>query len=484
LTTFPALVPWKLPPPDAALEDQAYAEALRRIWGFSEASRSAAELERGRTEKLRRVRSLLSLVGNPQARFASVLVAGTKGKGSMAAMLARVLEEAGYRVGRYTQPHLYSYRERVWAAGEFISTDALVDCLARLEPSLQTLERHRTDLGPLTTFDVGTVLALQHFADQQVDVAVVEVGVGGAHDATNVLEPIISLLGPVGLDHTATLGPTLTHIGREKAGVARRGRPLVVGRLEPEAMDAVRTVTGAIGANLVTALPAPGSTASPTFDVEGPSGTIRGLRSGLDGAFQQDNAAVVAVAAQLLARDGWRINDEQIRDGIAHVSWPGRLQTVILDPLTIVDGAHNPAAFAALAAALRNRPQVRPCTMVVGMTMEKDSVESLRQVAPLVDRVLVTRARHPRATPPEALAEAARAAGMSPEIVAHPEDAVSAAWLERPSLTLVTGSLFLVGDVLEWLWRESAARSALGVSHELRGRSASTLSTADIGVLG
>ena len=466
MTPFPELVPWHLPPPDGTVEDAPYQDTLRRIYGFSEATRTKAEIERGRIQKLARVRALLGLAGSPQAHFATVLVAGTKGKGSMAAMLAQVLRSAGYQVGRYTQPHLYSYRERVWAAGEFISAESLTECVARLEEPLSVVERQRSELGPLTTFDVGTVLALQHFADQRVDVAVVEVGVGGAHDATNVLEPVISLLGPVGLDHTATLGPTLTHIGREKAGVARRGRSIVVGSLRAEAMAAVEEIAGHVGARLFRAAPAPSVLGGQRFDVKGPYGTLEGLRCGLEGDFQQENASVAAVAAQLLNEEGWRIGAEHIREGIAQVQWPGRLQTVVRSPLTIVDGAHNPAAFGALAATLQSRPAIRPCTLVVGMTQDKDGVESLRALAPMVDRVIVTRARHPRAMPTAALSEAARAAGMEPQAMDHPADALREAWRLQPALTLVTGSLFLVGDVLECLWRQSHSPSADSASIE------------------
>jgi len=241
LAAPPAIIPWRLPPPDTRSENEAYHRALAKIYAFSEAPRSPGEIALARDHKLERMRSLLGLLGSPQARFSTVLVAGTKGKGSTAAMLASILEAGGLRVGRYTQPHLYSYRERTWAAGRFIEEDEVVALGDEMADALSTIDAHRGELGPLTTFDVGTALSLLHFARRSVEIAVVEVGVGGGNDATNALEPILTLIGPIGLDHADVLGHDLIDVARAKAGVMRRGVDVIVA---PQEGAVTATITG------------------------------------------------------------------------------------------------------------------------------------------------------------------------------------------------------------------------------------------------
>lgn len=413
------------------------------------------------------MRMLLALLGNPQARFETVLVAGTKGKGSMAALLTSILEAAGHRVGRYTQPHLYSYRERTWAAGRYISEDEVVDALESMASALALVQRHAREIGPLTTFDVGTALSLLHFARASVELAVVEAGVGGAGDATNALEPILCLIGPVGVDHVATLGATLGAIAHEKAGVARSGIDVVVSHQEPEAMSSIRQVAHHVGARLCElgrdfAWHGEDACAS-QLCVSGPDGLSPGLRPPLVGPCQRDNAAMAIAAAQLLRWRGYRVLPEAIGNGLANVHWPGRFQTVVGEPLTVVDGAHNSPAARALAATIRECLPGRRAALVLGMSTEKDAAGFIAELAPLADRVVATRARHPRSCDPVGLAETARAAGIEAEVALSPADAMARAWAMQPAdgVTLVTGSLFLVGDVLELLlpWSRSEAQA-------------------------
>jgi dihydrofolate synthase/folylpolyglutamate synthase len=412
------------------------------------------------------MRTLLDLAGTPQSAFDSVLVAGTKGKGSMAALLTSVLDAAGYGVGRYTQPHLYSHRERIWAAGDYITGPQVADELAALRGPLATVERHADDLGPLTAFDVGTALALGHFARAQVDVAVIEVGVGGANDATNALEPMLALVGPVGMDHADTLGHTLEAIAWHKAGVMRAGIDVVSSRQEAPARAVIQEEARRVGARLSelgddfdwrTDHATPGR-----FSLFGPRLSVGDLQTPLLGPCQRDNAAVVVTAAQLLRARGYRISDDDIRRGLAAVSWPGRFQIAVAEPFTIVDGAHNQPAMRALADTIHECVPDRPITLVVGMSSEKDVAASLAELAPTVSRIVATRARHPRACPPERIAEIARELGLPVRIEATADEAVQAAWRTAPDggVTLVSGSLFLVGDVLEWLWRTSERAKA------------------------
>jgi dihydrofolate synthase/folylpolyglutamate synthase len=375
----------------------------------------------------------------------------------MAASLAAILTAAGFRIGRYTQPHLYSYRERTWACNRHIAASEVVSMLEEIRPALAVVTRNADEVGPLTTFDVGTALTLAYFARQAVDIAVVEVGVGGSGDATNVLEPVISLVGPVGLDHRATLGPDLPSIAREKAGIARSGADVIVGRQEPEALAVIEAVARQVDARLSVLgrdywVEAEDPCRGP-FSVHGGVGSLVGLNTPLDGDFQRDNAAAAVAAARALADQGFAVSEDAIRMGLASVDWPGRFQTVVSDPLTIVDGAHNASAARALASTARTCLGGRHLTLVLGMSDDKDSAAFVSEISPLANRAIVTQARHARSTDPAVLLAALGAAGVPAKVAPTPGDALRQAWAALPGngAVLVTGSLFLVGDVMEWL---------------------------------
>lgn len=447
--------PWDLPPPDPG-ESPEYWAAVRRIYAYSEAHRTPAEVALAQTRKIDRMRVLLQLLGTPQAAFSTILVAGTKGKGSMTAVLTSILAAGGYRVGRYTQPHLYSYRERIWAAGDYVTEAELVDELEAMEDALAIVERQRSELGPLTTFDVGTALTVLHFARARVQLGVVEVGVGGANDATNALEPISSLVGPVGLDHVQLLGNSLTEVATQKIGVARRGIDVVIGAQETEARAALQVGAAAVGARLHELGKDFGWSAddpcSGPFEFRG-QGCWSELDTPLVGRFQRDNISVAMAAAERLRAQGWPLSDEAIRAGVAQVHWPGRFQSVVLDPLTIVDGAHNQTSARALAETIREYLGDRPVTLVLGMTDTKDIPAILSELAPVAREAIITRSSHPQGRAPEEVLVAARNAGLSCRVVPSPSEAVLAAWAEQRNdgVTIVTGSLFLAGDVLAWL---------------------------------
>src|SRR5581483_7623373 len=240
-----------LPPPDEAVADPVYRAALDYLYSFSGTPRTAAAIRADQPRKLMRMRRLLALCGAPQDSFPAVLIAGTKGKGSTAAMLAAMLSASGLRVGRYTQPHLVSYRERTWAAGSYVSAAEVAGLADELRPLVATAVRRAPDLGRYTTFEVGTALTFLYFARRQVDVAVVEVGVGGAHDATNVLDPLVSVIAPISADHLDTLGPTLADVAHAKAGILRAGRPAALGPQPPEAESVLRAETARLDAPAV-----------------------------------------------------------------------------------------------------------------------------------------------------------------------------------------------------------------------------------------
>jgi len=454
------VIPWQLPLPDSVGSDD-YRHVLARLYTYSEVPRTERAARLGRERKLDRMRALLDAAGNPQARFQTILVAGTKGKGSMAAVLSSVLHAAGIRVGRYTQPHLYSHRERIWANGQFITQHGLVEAFDSLRPAMSRIERNVDLLGPLTTFDAGTALALSHFSREHVEIAVVEVGVGGARDATNALEPTLSLIGPIGIDHSETLGTTIPAIAREKAGVMRRGVPVISSHQVEEAAVVIRACARERDSRLYelgseffweTSREVPAN-----LTVRGRLGSVERLSPPLSGRCQRDNLATAVMGALWLRQSGWRITDDDIRSGLGQVSWPGRFQTVVLDPLTIVDGAHNPASARALAETVVECLPSRAVTLVVGMSVDKDAVATLAELAPVVSRVVATRARHPRSYEPSRLAVIADGLGLPATVEPNAEAALQSAWAGLPpsGAVLVAGSLFLAGDVLEWLWRES-----------------------------
>src|SRR3954451_16003257 len=299
-----------LPPPNATLDDPAYRAALAWLYGLSGVPRAAAAIRADQPRKVARTRHLLACWGDPQRAYPAVLVAGTKGKGSTAAMLAAILQAAGARVGRYTQPHLVSYRERVWVDGAFVEADAVVRLTAEVRPLVEAAARQRPELGSYTTLEVGTVLALQHFARRGVEVAVVEVGVGGTHDATNVLDPIVSTITPISADHLDTLGPTLADVARAKAGILRSGRPAAIGPQVPAVAAVLAAAVRALDVSAQwvgedwTWVPCGDPAASAPFAISGPERAYAALQLPLLGQHQRENAALAVATAHALPLPG------------------------------------------------------------------------------------------------------------------------------------------------------------------------------------
>lgn len=400
-----------------------------------------------------RARRLLDRWGAPDARFPVVRVIGTKGKGSTAAMLEAVLRAAGYRTGLYTSPHLHTPRERIRVEGLPIGRDDFVAGLRLLLPELE--ESLGWEIGPLTLFEGLTALGLRHFAQQGVELAVVEAGMGGRSDATHALRPVLTLLTPISLDHQAYLGSTVAAIAAEKAGAIPEGGMVACARQVPEAWEVVLRHCRAVGA---TAHIAP----------EHPA-----MAPGLAGPHQRENARLVVLAVELLRSQGWCIPEDAVREGLRAVHWPGRLEIVAGRPLTLVDGAHNPAASEALARALTEGGFLkhRPRILLLGASADKDLVGLLRPLVPLADLVVTTRARHHRAVDAQQLAALVEAQGVPARPASPVAEALriarEAAGAE--GLVCVTGSFFVVAEAREALglavrepWPEPAASSTPG----------------------
>lgn len=355
---------------------------------------------------LGRIRTLLGSLGDPHERYPTILVAGTNGKGSTSAMIASVLATSGCGVGLYTSPHLVRYNERIRIGDEPISSRDVV----RFSEIIRRVISRDTSPSP-TFFEFTTALAFAYFAHKGVDLAVVEVGMGGRLDATNVVNPSVSVITGVAVEHTDYLGSTVAEIAREKAGVIRRGGAVVCAALDAPARAVITATARSMGAELFLAdrdfslAPATrrsqGPGAARRFDFLSNKDAIKGIELGLSGQFQVKNAALAIKALQELGRSGICVNEGAIRRGLKRVKWPARFEVVGKRPLVVVDSAHNPAAAAALADAL-TEIDFRRLILVVGFNADKDIAGILAHLCPLADSVILTRSTAERAADPAA----------------------------------------------------------------------------------
>jgi dihydrofolate synthase/folylpolyglutamate synthase len=411
-----------------------YAEAVGRILALRGGERA------GMRPGLERIEALLDAVGRPERAFTIAQIGGTNGKGSISAMLAAILQAAGRRVGLYTSPHLRHYRERIRVDGRPISEADFVDEVEALGTLIARLDA--------TVFEAGTALALDHFCRERVDVAVLEVGLGGRLDATTVGTPRVEVIGPIDYDHQHELGDTLTLIAGEKAAIIRSGVALSA-RQDPEAAAVLDRRAAEMGVPLLCegrelhVVPLGFTLEAQRLDLAGPGWRLPDVACGLLGVFQPGNALLAAAAARELGAD-----ETAIRTGLRGARWPGRFQVFRRDPVVILDGAHNPAGARALAASLRAYFPGAPVTFVVGILADKDAGGILGALRPLAERVILTASANPRAAAPEAL-RALLPADLRVDVVASPQAALTLAMAERPGgIVCVAGSLSLIGDVL------------------------------------
>lgn len=394
---------------------------------------------------VRRTRLLLDLAGAPDRRMAIALVAGTKGKGSTAAILARLLAASGVRTGLSTKPHLQEFRERVRVDGAAIAPEALEDGAAALRPLVAELARRVPEAGAPTTFELTTVLALSRYAAEGCRAAVLEVGLGGRYDATNAVDPTVSVITAISHDHTRELGSRLSQIAREKAGIMRPGRVAVVAPQPDDALRTLRSVASSLGAPLRVVRALSASHASE-------------LALRLVGAHQRENAAAAVAAADVLAEHGASFDGSRSRGALGDLRWPGRFEVVSTSPVVILDGAHNDGSAEALAATLRREFPRRRVRFVIGLMRDKDARAVVRTLLPLARSVDAVRAPGPRGLEPAAIARIVRGVPIrTHEDIATAIDAARSDAGDR-DVVCVTGSLSLVGR----------ARGTLGLPVEER----------------
>ncbi len=413
---------------------------------------------------LERIRALLTRLGDPQNDFRSVLIAGTNGKGSVAACLAAILGRAGVPTGLFTSPHLVRFEERIALGDAPIAEAELASLTGELAA---VVKAQRTDgIAPPTYFEASTALAFLHFSRRKTPIAVLEVGMGGRFDSTNVVAPIACAITRVAMDHTEWLGETLAAIAYQKAGILRAGVPTIIGHQDATALEVIREEAARIGAPLVESSDCrvrgtgPGGRFAdpPVFDLDTPDGDhLENLSLSLRGDHQVDNAVVATLLArQVAALGGVDLNHRHIASGLAGVSWPGRIEIVPGRPTLLLDGGHNPDGCRALAAYVaRHRPESRRVILFSAMK-DKPAEAMLRPLQPLMSTLILTSLPTDRATSTDDLQRAAAAQGgrviCEPDIGAALRLARQAAGAD--GLVVVSGSLYLVGEVKKRLASE------------------------------
>jgi dihydrofolate synthase / folylpolyglutamate synthase len=424
-----------------------YPEALNYLNQFINYERSLPQRYAPETLSLDRVNLLLDRLGRPDRAYRAIHIAGTKGKGSTAAMIESCLRAAGYRTGFYTSPHLHTFRERMRVNNEFISREQFAQLVDEIEPHVAAIEG-------VTWFEIVTALAFLFFARSHIDVAVLEVGLGGRFDATNVVTPIVSVITSLSMDHMNLLGNSIEQIAFEKAGIIKRHVPVISAPQVPEALDVIRRVARMRGAILrvaprMNSLPANESRLEADFFSQPPNS----LGGSLLGAHQLINASVAITALRIAKDRGLAVNDEAIQRGLETVQWPGRLEVLNREPLLVVDGAHNGDSAQKLAQALRDVFHVEKWTLILGVSADKDIATILDELLPIAERVIVTRASNARGANIEALGAQVADRGYAPTLVASVADALEIALRDQQPI-IITGSLFTVADAREaWFKR-------------------------------
>jgi dihydrofolate synthase/folylpolyglutamate synthase len=428
-----------------------YQEALDYILSFADYERLPRS---ALVWDLRRIERLLERLGNPQDAARSVHIAGTKGKGSTAAMIASMLTQAGYGVGLYTSPHLFSFTERIQADGQPIAEDVFARLTGSLKPEVEVV--NLGDLGELTTFEILTALAFAYFWEVRVDYQVLETGLGGRLDATNVVRPEVCVITSISFDHMDVLGDTLAKIATEKAGIIKPGSSVVCSPQFPEVMEVIERTCRERGVRLVrvgTEVAWHEVDASP----DGQSFHLKGLEREYDlsmpllGGHQLENAATAVAAVETLAGMGAKVSPESIAAGLKQVHWPGRLQVLRREPWVIVDCAHNAYSVKRLGEALRRYFSYDRIILVLGVSSDKDVAGIVAEAAYLTGEVIITRSRNPRAVESKVLANEFSKWGIVPRMAESVAAAMKLALAEARTGDLIcaAGSVFVIAEAME-----------------------------------
>ena len=473
-----------------------YQEALAYIYSFTDFERGGS-YTRDRSENLPRISRLLQQLGNPHQQYGSTLIAGTKGKGSTASLIENVLRSAGVRTGLYTQPDLHTFRERMRVNGRLISEEEVSALVPEIMAAMETIEKD--DLGPFITYEIGTALAFLYFYRQHVQHAVVEVGIGGRLDATNILQPLVSVITSISFDHMAILGNTLSEIATEKAGIIKPNGIVVTSAQSPEALLAIATIAHQRNAHMVRVGAAGEDPAQAEVDegrlpplaysyvqeehsidlpiqqrftIKTQQRIYTDLVLPLAGLHQIENATVALATLDMLRERGIDWDEQALRKGLQTVHWPARIEVVGSDPTIVVDGAHNADSMQKLLQTLRTSFTFQHLIVVLNVNRDKD-IAGIVQALADVDIVILTHMKSsPRAIAIETLQElfAIHAPAVKIFTAEKSEQAMELALelADRHDLICATGSLYLAGEALRWAAAHGDATAASeieGVDH-------------------
>jgi dihydrofolate synthase / folylpolyglutamate synthase len=428
-----------------------YDQALDYLYSYIDYSLTKAS-EMARAEfNLTRMEALLEKLGNPHLAYPVIHVTGSKGKGSVCALCASALQAGGYRTGLYTSPHLLEYTERIQVDGQDISREELADLVDEMKPVIESVPK-------LTTFEITTALGFLYFARQGCTAAVIEVGLGGRLDATNVVHPRVAAITSISYDHTSILGETLTLIAGEKAGIIKPNCPVVSAPQKPEALAVLEKIAAERSAPLtliereLDITPLTNSLSGQTFQISSHSIPRLTLSIPLLGSHQVKNAATAFAA---LEASGLELSYSAIQNGFYRVKWPARFEVVRQEPPVVLDSAHNQDSFAQLRAALDIYFPGRPLYLIFGVSEDKMMGGMLKEIKPRVTKLIATRSDHPRALEVEKIIEAANKAGIESEAAPLVKAALARA-LELAGDTgvvLSAGSLFVTACVMK-TWQD------------------------------
>jgi dihydrofolate synthase/folylpolyglutamate synthase len=445
--------------------EEKYQQTLDYLYGFVDFSLTRQDRLAAANFDLQRMLDLMEILGNPHQAYPVIHIAGTKGKGSTAAMTASILQQAGYHVGLYTSPHLQDYCERIQIDHKNISHEYMVELVEKLKPAI-------AKVSGLTTFEITTALGFMAFAESQVDIAVVEVGLGGRLDATNIVTPLVSVITSLSYDHMNVLGNTLSQIAGEKGGIIKKERPVIVAPQEDSARQVIERIAAERYAPLIQVgrdilfTSAEHSLDQQTLliwassDQEKMNCFLEGMESSwqpekiaipLLGYHQIQNAVTAYTVIQQVRAQGFEISEQAVQTGFASVKWPGRFEILHKDPILVVDSAHNLDSALKLRLTIDDYLGCRSVILLFGVSEDKDITGMFTQLMPRVKKVIATQSTHPRAYSAEKLVELAHQFGRSavaiPDIAAALQEAMIEA--DHETAVVVAGSIFVAAAVRE-----------------------------------
>jgi dihydrofolate synthase/folylpolyglutamate synthase len=395
---------------------------------------------------LKKVEEILEAIGNPHREIQAIHIGGTNGKGSTAAMMASILQKEGYRVGLYTSPHLIRFTERIKLNGKEIEKEAVAELVTWMRERMEAA----SILLPYTFFDFSTALCLLYFKQTIVDLAILEVGLGGRLDSTNVVDPLLSVITNIGKEHEKYLGRSITKIAREKAGIVKKTRPLITAATQPQILRLFSKICQEKGSPYYRI----GRefryvrNGEKNFDYEGLQRKFWDVSVNLGGPHQIVNATTALAAMEVLNELGYPVSNDAMIEGLKEVEWPGRLELICSSPRVILDGAHNPDGALALRESLEREFQYRHLILLIGVMEDKDIKSILRLLAPLADHLILTKPHTDRAAHPTSLKKALGQNGGKADIVEDLKDAIERGLsiTKEEDLLCITGSLYTVGE--------------------------------------